>query len=78
MKWRTRVTDKLRELMLPTLTICIVGSIWTIGYMREKEAEIATRFGRPVLSGHPDKEAIDRGSANVVEPAPPPLTSVSE
>jgi hypothetical protein len=46
--WWTRTTDKLRELLLPALTLAIVGSVWCMGYLREKEAILAESFAWPV------------------------------
>ena len=44
----TRVTDRLRELLLPALTLAIVGSVWCMGYLREKEAMLAESFASPI------------------------------
>ena len=45
--WRTRVTDKLRELLYPALVLSIVSSVWVIGYVREKEARLGEAYAAP-------------------------------
>ena len=49
--WKTRVTDKLRELIPGALVLTIAGSIWLIGQTRESEADIIDAFAAPIY--HP-------------------------
>lgn len=49
--WKTRVTDKLRELIPGALVLTIASSIWLIGRMRESEADLIDAFAAPIY--HP-------------------------
>ena len=69
----TRITDKLRELLLPALMLAIVGSVWCMGYLREKEAILAESFAAPLgdtrLSELEDDEEEDATDGET-SPAP--------
>ena len=84
MEWRTRLTDKLRELMYPTLFIYIVGSIYLMGYTREKEADatnglatlplpLAQRIGESDFED--DKPAASAPTSQAAAATPPGLAA---
>jgi hypothetical protein len=68
--WRTRVTDWLREMLLPTVTISIVSTVWVLGYLRAKESEVNDQFSTPIRVPQMAEEEPDNTS-----PAAAPTTS---
>ena len=46
--WKTRLTDKLREMIPGALVLTIASSVWLMGQMRESEADIIDAFAAPI------------------------------
>ena len=49
--WKTRLTDKMRELIPGALVLTVASSIWLIGQTRESEADLIDAFAAPIY--HP-------------------------